>query len=91
MLDDPHDPLNGDEVELPLPVEDDPVGVVDAADPLVPDGAVGVKSVVLFSIAQPVPNVDASSSANRESVLMMVPYSPVSAHTDPPYMRVKLC
>ena len=73
MLDDPHDPLNGDEVELPLPVEDDPLGEGDPADPLLPDGAVGVKSVVLFSIAQPVASVDASSSANTAGVLMVVP------------------
>jgi hypothetical protein len=73
MFDEPHDPLNGDvEVELPLPVEDDPVGDVDPADPLLPDGAVGA-NVVVFSNAQPDASVDARRSANTENVLMSGP------------------
>ena len=84
MLDEPQDPLKADVVV--------PVGGVVPAVALLPDGEVGgVKSVVVFSIAQPVARVDASSRPATERAFMIVPYRLVSAHTDPPCMQVNLC
>ena len=84
MLDEPQDPPNGDVVV--------PVGGAEAAAPLLPEGEVGgVKTVVVFSIAQPVASVDASSRPNAERVFMMDP-SRICIGTHPNRcVQVKLC
>ena len=78
MADEPHAPAKADtgEVveEFPLAVDVDPVEVeLPAAAPPVPDGDVGPDSV--FSNAQPVASVDASSKQTREIIFMMDTYS----------------
>src|SRR5688500_8390224 len=81
MVDEPHAPAKaeaGDVADVD-PVEDDaPVEVPPAVSP-VPDGDVGPVSV--FSNAQPVASIDASSRLRRVKVFMRGPYSFVSAHT----------
>ena len=67
MLGDPQAPLNWDEVE------DEPAGGVVPVEPPVLEGPVGVRSVVLFSIAQPVARVDASRNPKRNRFFMGLP------------------
>jgi hypothetical protein len=82
----PHAPVKADAglpVELVLPDEvEDPVGVVLPAATALP-GAVGVRSVELFSNAQPVTSVEARKSANVKAVFMVLPWGFISAHTEP--------
>ena len=76
MVDEPHAPAKADAGELveveefPLAVDVDPVEVeLPAGASPVPDGDVGPDSV--FSNAQPVASVDASSKQRREIIFMM--------------------
>src|SRR5687767_13755808 len=73
MLGEPHAPANTDagEFEEFPPVDEPPVDVPPAA-PSFP-GAVGLKSFDVFSNAQPVASIDASSRLGREKVFMDMP------------------
>lgn len=66
---------------LVLDEEADPVEVVLPATPAPPPGAVGVRSLELFSNAQPVTSVEARNTAITEAFFMIVP-TVVSAHID---------
>ena len=80
IVEEPHAPAKAEAGEVVVdPVEEDaPVEVLPAVSE-VPDGDVGPVSV--FSNAQPVASVDASSRLRRVKVFMRGPYSFVSAHT----------
>jgi hypothetical protein len=80
----PHSPEKAEAGVLPEPLvldeDDDPDGVVLPAAAVLPPGAVGVRSLDVFSNAQLVTSVEASTTVITEAFFMIVP-TVVSAHT----------
>src|SRR5687768_11163984 len=76
IADDPHEPANADAAfepePPPLPVLEEPPDVFPAG-PSLPDGAVGANSFEVFSNAQPVASVAASTRLKREIFFMFMP------------------